>query len=384
MAVLQVLFWLSVGCVLYTYIGYPLFVWIAARVFGRAVRRGSFDGSVSIVLCAFNEQQRIAARRDELIELLKSTNCKGELIIVSDGSTDGTAAAARNGAGSEVKVVELSVNEGKASALSRARSLATGDVLVFADARQRWEKDAIARLLENFNDPTVGGVSGELLLDSSSDATAAVGLYWRFEKWLRRQESRLHSTVGVTGAISAVRSSLFSSVPMGIVLDDVYWPLVVAMQGFRVVHDERARAHDRLPERTRDELGRKVRTLSGNFQLLARLPSAILPVQTPIWFQFLSHKLMRLIVPWALLLSFVCSVWLTAPLYRIAFALQLVFYALALSGAFKWGRARIRLASAASSFVVLNAAAWIAFWVWLSGKSSRSWRKVSYQLGAAR
>src|SRR5690242_19817410 len=102
MAVLQVLFWLSVGCVLYTYIGYPLFVLIAARVFGRAVRRGSFDGSVSIVLCAFNEQQRIAARRDELIELLKSTNCKGELIIVSDGSTDGTAAAARNGAGSEV------------------------------------------------------------------------------------------------------------------------------------------------------------------------------------------------------------------------------------------------------------------------------------------
>ena len=109
----------------------------------------------------------------------------------------------------------------------------------------------------------------------------------------------MHVIVGVTGAISAVRRELFRPIPSGTLLDDVYWPLLVAMQGYRVIHEPRARAYDRLPERPLDEFQRKLRTLTGNFQLVARLPQALLPWRNPIWFQFLSHKLLRLLMPWA-------------------------------------------------------------------------------------
>jgi cellulose synthase/poly-beta-1,6-N-acetylglucosamine synthase-like glycosyltransferase len=145
-----------------------------------------------------------------------------------------------------VRVVKLPENVGKAAALSAGVAEARNDVVVVADARQTWAPDALARLLENFDDPEVGAVSGELHVESSPGVMAGVGLYWRFEKWMRRREGLVHSTVGVTGAIAAVRRGLFRPIPAGTILDDVYWPLVVAMQGYRVVFDGRARAFDRL------------------------------------------------------------------------------------------------------------------------------------------
>ena len=161
---------------------------------------------------------------------------------------------------------------------------------------------------------------------------AGVGLYWRYETWLRWQESLVFSAVGVTGAISAVRRHLFRPIPPGTILDDVYWPLRVTMQGFRVVHDRRARAFDRFPDRVEDEFRRKVRTLSGNYQLLRRFPDVVRPGRNPVWFQFLSHKVMRLAVPWALLVLLASSLMLEAPLYRAALGVQLAFYLLGLAG----------------------------------------------------
>src|SRR5207237_4710179 len=157
------------------------------------------------------------------------------------------------------------------------------------------------RLLENFADPSVGAVSGDLHLETSPGVLAGVGLYWRFEKWLRCRESLVDSQVGVTGAIAAVRRELFRPVPAGTLLDDVYWPMQVAMQGYRVVHDARARAFDRLPDSPRDEFRRKVRTLAGNFQLAALLPASLSPWRNPVWVQWVSRKLLRLVAPWALL-----------------------------------------------------------------------------------
>jgi cellulose synthase/poly-beta-1,6-N-acetylglucosamine synthase-like glycosyltransferase len=203
-------------------------------------------------------------------------------------------------------------------------------------------------------------------------------LYWRYEKWLRKQESCFHSTVGVTGAICAVRRKLFRPIPQGIILDDVYWPLQVAMQGYRVVHDERACAYDRLPETAGDEFRRKVRTLSGNFQLVGRLPSALLPWKNPVWLQFISHKLFRLVVPWALLAMLGLTLALPGRLYEATFWAQISFYAFGLAGIGFPALARVKPVSAATSFLVLNSAAWFAFWIWLFGKTANSWTKILY------
>jgi glycosyltransferase involved in cell wall biosynthesis len=334
---------------------------------------------VSFVLAAHNEAHRIAARRDELSALLRAGGLEGEVLIVSDGSTDGTAAAARKGADARVRVIELIENVGKATALGRAVEVATGDVIVFADARQRWAPNALPLLLENFADPTVGGASGDLCLESAPGVTAGVGLYWRYEKEIRKLETRLHSTVGATGAISAVRRDLFPAIPPRTLLDDVYWPMRVVMQGFRVVHDGRAKAFDRLPDRPRDEFHRKVRTLSGNFQLVARLPGLLLPWRNPLWVQFASHKLLRLAAPWLLLAMLTASAVLAGRVYRAALVAQVVGYAIALAGMDPRVASRSRIASAAASFVVLNAAAWLALWVWASGGAEASWKKVVYR-----
>jgi cellulose synthase/poly-beta-1,6-N-acetylglucosamine synthase-like glycosyltransferase len=265
-------------------------------------------------------------------------------------------------------------------ALNAGAAASNADVLLFADARQRWAPDAAERLLENFSDPRVGAVSGDLELEVGGNGTLrGFALYWRFEKWLRRQESLLYSSVGVTGAISGVRLSLFPVLPEGTVLDDVYWPMVVVAKGFRVVHDERAVAFDSSPPRVIGEFRRKVRTLAGNYQLIRLLPGLLLPWRNPLWLQFASHKVSRLAAPWMMLsLLSVTGLLVDIPYERAAFVTQVLGYLYAcLALEPRWGR-RLPLGEAAASFVVVNVAAFTAFWVWLLGGTAGVWRKVSY------
>lgn len=378
MHALLAVFWLGCVLIVYTYLLYPLLVHLLARRARRQTESASAAGtpSFSLVIAVHDEAARIVARLEELAGLVRSCG-GGEIIVVTDGCHDATAELARGLNDPLLRVVELAENCGKSQALTRGCALARGDVLVFADARQRWAQDALPMLLSNFSQPQLGAVSGELVLETASGALAGVGLYWRYEKWLRRAESRLHSTVGVSGSIAAVRRELFQPIPRGILLDDVYWPLRVIMQGYRVMHDERARAFDCLPERARDEFRRKVRTLSGNYQLVAALPALLSPWRNPIWAQFVSHKLLRLLVPWLLIGVLLSSALLKGWPYQVAFWAQLMLYGAALLGL--TGVSRSRLAQTAASFVALNAAAWLAFWVWVSGGSAAAWRKVQYQ-----
>jgi cellulose synthase/poly-beta-1,6-N-acetylglucosamine synthase-like glycosyltransferase len=382
MLVPEIAFWSCAALVLYAYVGYPALMGVLARLIARPVRRG-MDGprTVSFVVCAHNEEAGIERRLRELSGILQATGIEGEIVVVSDGSTDQTAALARALAPhspAPIHVLELPLQAGKSEALSRGVAAARHPLVVFADVRQVWAPEALELLLESFADPAVGAVSGDLVVVSDPGAMAGVGLYWRMEKWLRRQESEVSSQVGVTGAISAVRRELFRPIPHGTILDDVHWPLVVAMQGYRVVHDSRSLAYDRLPGRARDELRRKVRTLAGNFQLAARLPRALLPWRNPVWVQLVSHKLLRLAVPWALLGLLGCSLALCEhPAYRAALLVQGAGYALGLLALLS-GRGG-RLSSVAASLLVLNAAAWLAFWVWVSGRATRSWHKTTYR-----
>ncbi len=380
MSFAETCFWLCAAGVLYTYIVYPLCLALWAKL-GRAplVPRDPTPPSVSIIVAAYNETATIGRRVEELAGLIAEAGLDGEVIVVSDGSTDGTARAARAAARGSVLVLELPANVGKAAAMTRGGAAARYDLLVFADARQSWAPDALRRLLENFADPSVGAASGDLVVEAQPGVMGGVGFYWHFEKWLRKQEGRVHSSVGVTGAISAVRRELFPPVPPGTLIDDVYWPLVVVMRGFRVIHDARAVAYDRLPERARDEFRRKVRTLSGNFQLLTLLPSAFCPWRNPIWLQLVSHKMMRLLVPWLLAALLAASLLADGPFYRLAFWAQAAFYLAGVGGLWKRVGKRFRPAGIVASFLVLNTAAAIALGVWASGRAARAWSKVTYR-----
>ncbi|MBX3434495.1 MAG: glycosyltransferase family 2 protein [Pirellulales bacterium] len=371
------IFWASVAVLAYAYVAYPLAIGAAAR--RRPLWRQSAaeaPRSASILIAARDEEANIGPRLEELTQVLVQTGGTGEILVGSDGSTDRTAEVAEQFAPRGVRVVTWSSGRGKAAMLSALAREARGEILVMADARQRWAPDALVRLLENFADPAVGAVSGELRLESQGGVLAGVGLYWRFETWLRKQESRLHSQVGVTGAIAAVRRELFRPVPEGVILDDVYWPLQVVLQGRRVVHDERATAFDRLPDSAAGEMRRKIRTLAGNFQLIAVAPELLLPWRNPAWSVLVSHKLLRLAAPWAMLGALATSALLGGPWYGAAFGLQAALLVVAVVGLTPWG-ARNRVCAAAGSFLMLHAAAWAAFWVWATGRSGRLWRPVS-------
>jgi cellulose synthase/poly-beta-1,6-N-acetylglucosamine synthase-like glycosyltransferase len=331
------IFYLAALVILYVYVGYPAILAVWVKLAPRRVRSAAITPSVSIMVAARNEGATLEARIANLLSLDYPRELV-QVVVASDGSTDSTDAVLDRYA-DRVDVVRVPAG-GKARALNAAVALARHDILVFADARQSFAPDALRALVAPFADPAIGCVSGELVLDCEVDGQSSamgdgVGFYWKYEKWLRRHESTVASMLGVTGAIYALRRRLWRRLPPETILDDVLTPMRVALAGFRVVFEPRARAFDRVVGAARDEFRRKTRTLAGNFQLLAIEPRLLLPIANPLWFQFLSHKVGRLVVPYALCLLLLSSALLAgqSAIYTVAFAGQLVFYSLALYGA---------------------------------------------------
>ena len=240
-----------------------------------------------------------------------------EIVVVSDGSTDRTNEILSDFRDSSVRSILLPEHVGKAEALNRAVEMSSGDIVVFMDVRQRVAVDSVKRLVENFADARVGCVSGELMLSDGEESTQrGVGSYWKIEKAIRQWESASGSVVGATGAIYAVRRSLVPQLPAGLILDDVFIPMEVVRRGARVIFEPRALAWDHLPARPQQEFRRKVRTLFGNYQLLRFCPW-LLSARNPIRFEFISHKLCRLAVPFALIAAMVASGFLPGMIYRL-------------------------------------------------------------------
>jgi biofilm PGA synthesis N-glycosyltransferase PgaC len=355
------LFWFSVIVVLYVYFGYPLLIGAWARITRPARRRGFPAGqwpSISIILAVRNEAARLADRVQNLLD--QQYPGAREVIVVSDGSTDHPAASLAP-FGDRVRLIEMPAG-GKPLALNAGVEAARGDVLVFADARQQFAPNAVVELVANLADPAVGGATGELVLDCENDPTAAadssvgegVGLYWKYEKWIRRNESRVRSTLGATGAIYALRRALWRALPAATLLDDVLAPMRAVLAGHHIVCDERAVAFDVASKDAASEARRKTRTLAGNYQILALEPRLLLPIANPVWWQYVSHKVGRLVVPWILIALLGTSVSLApgGSVYLTALALQLTFYGLAAVGG--WLSVRERPARLALTFVMMN------------------------------
>jgi cellulose synthase/poly-beta-1,6-N-acetylglucosamine synthase-like glycosyltransferase len=365
---MRTLFWISAVIVVYVYVGYPLLLAAWARLVPRRSRKSTDVTSwppISIVLAAHNEGRRLRHRIRNLLDIAYPG--PREIVIVSDGSTDDTARVARS-FGELVRLIEVP-RGGKPAALNAGVAAATGEILVFADARQRFSSDALIHLVANFSDPRVGGVTGELVLDAerpagpfgahprsamgtSADITGAsdsqstvgdgIGLYWRYEKWLRRNESLVWSVLGATGAIYALRRQLWRPLPADTLLDDVLAPMRAVLAGSRIVFEERARAFDRVSADAAAESRRKVRTLAGNYQILRQEPRLLVPIVNPVWIQYVSHKVGRLLIPWALAGLFLASAGLMFEgwPYMVGFGAQFVFYALAGYGGWSERRAR--------------------------------------------
>ena len=372
------MFWAAAALVVYTYIGYAAWLWVRARLFPWPVRRGAHHPTASIVMVVRNEAKVLREKLNNLLNLDYPAHLY-DAVVVSDGSTDETETILREYGDPRLRIVLNQLPRGKACGLNDGIQMSHGELVMFTDARQKIEPGALRILAENFADTEVGCVSGELMLGDpqSGEAAEGMGLYWRVEKKVRELESASGSVVGATGALYAVRRELFTPVPEGTILDDVYVPMQVARQEKRVVFEPRARAWDAANLGAEREFGRKVRTLSGNYQLLQLAPW-ILGSSNPIRFEFVSHKLLRLVAPFALLVVFLTSAFLTSPVYRIALYLQVAFYGLSLLALLRLVRGPVaRGANAALTFVTLNTAAVVAFANFVAGRKS-VWSPESY------
>ncbi|MGA2204811.1 MAG: glycosyltransferase family 2 protein [Terriglobales bacterium] len=371
---IKYIFWFAAALVGYSYLGYPVWLWLRSWWSPRPVRRGSATPAVSAVMVVRNEEAVIARKLENLLTL-DYPQAKLDVVVVSDGSSDRTPAILAGYArDSRVRTLMKQVSQGKAAGLNDAIKLATGEVLLFTDARQQIEPGALRLLIENFADPDVGAASGELMLGdpTSGETGKGTGLYWRIEKKIRELESASGSVAGATGAIYCARRSLLdaSPLPEGAILDDVLLPMQIVRKGSRVIFDSRARAWD-LPDLGEGrEFSRKVRTLSGNYQILQLAPW-LLSSENAIRFEFVSHKLLRLVVPFALLALLIASMFLPQPLYRAALGVQLAFYALSLAAlaGVKLGPLS-RIADPARTFVILNCAAMVAFINFATGRKA--------------
>jgi cellulose synthase/poly-beta-1,6-N-acetylglucosamine synthase-like glycosyltransferase len=303
---------------------------------------------VTIVIAAHNEVARIGAKIRNCLGLEYPAD-KLHLVISLDGPTDGTERAVESFRDEpRLRVVHSDKQRGKAAALNAALPLADGEVVVFADARQRLDEGAIRYLVADLADPSVGVAGGELLLAADDGAGAeGVGLYWRYEKLLRRLESDIHSMLGASGALYAIRRELLSPIPEDTILDDMLIPLRAVLAGKRIVFEPRAQAFDKACHPAR-EYRRKVRTLAGNYQLLTQLPALLDPRRNPVFLQFVSHKLGRLVVPYFLVLLFASSAFLgltRGGIYALTFWAQASVYLLALAGSLAAARSDATLSA---------------------------------------
>jgi biofilm PGA synthesis N-glycosyltransferase PgaC len=355
-----VIFLLSAAGIAFVLIISPLLLhWLAPRAAHHPIHKEFQERTVTVLLPVHNGEPWLRAKLESILALAYPAHLI-DIIVIADGCTDGTEAIARSFASrASLEVVSLE-KCGKSQCLNAGLARAKGEILFFTDVRQLLDPECLRNLISCFADARVGVVSGELVIrQGKSLAEVHVGLYWHYEKWMRKNLSAIDSVPGATGAIYAMRRNLARQMPPFTLLDDVYLPVNAFFAGYRIILEESAKAYDD-PASLSTEFRRKVRTLGGIYQLLGEYP-ALLGFRNRMWIHFVSHKLGRLLLPFGLLTILLASFWLPPPFHLVALYAQALFYLLALADPLLSERARLkRVSSPIRTFVVLMAASFCA------------------------
>jgi cellulose synthase/poly-beta-1,6-N-acetylglucosamine synthase-like glycosyltransferase len=375
-----ILFWLSLSLIVYTYIGFPLLIVLRGLLWRKDYKKQEFSAlpSVSVVISAYNEAQTIAEKLDNLLSLDYPRELL-DIVIASDGSTDGTDAIVEKYRERGVNLLMLP-HQGKAFALNEAVASSRGDVLVFSDANSIYRTDAIRSLVRPFVDPEVGGVAGNQIYlkkvsgESSGDGERA---YWGFDRMLKEFQSRAGNTLAATGAIYAIRRSLFRPIPEG-VSDDLVTSTGVIAQGYRLVFAADAVAYEPVSATERVEFKRKVRVTVRSLRALMRIRSLLNPFVYGFYaFQLFSHKVLRYLVfvPLLTLVFISPFLWDSGLLYQLAITAEAGFYILALLGLMLNGTrsGRLKLFTIPFYFCMVNAAVLVAAIQVLRGHQIKHW-----------
>ncbi|NJD30021.1 MAG: glycosyltransferase [Chloroflexi bacterium] len=375
---IRALYWASVSALAYSYIVYPLVVLARGAIVRRPHLEAEVHPSVTVVVAAHNEAARIERKLRSVLAQDYPAN-RLEVIVASDGSDDGPPGVVAGLRRARVRVLDLP-RIGKGEALAAAVAAARGEVLVFSDANSILASDAIGRLVRPFADPAIGGVAGnQVYVEAGDEEATAVGerSYWDFDRALKVAQSRSGNVIGATGALYAIRRSLFRPIPEG-VNDDLFTSLAVVDAGYRLVFEPGAVAYERVAPTQSLEYRRRVRIMTRGLRCVAALPAVLDPRRTGFYaLQVLSQKvLMRtMAVPLAVLALASGPLYRRTAIYRLAAWGQLVSYALAAAGLVMGRRAvgRHPVLALPAYFCTLQMASLHATWNLLRGRSLDRW-----------
>ena len=381
---LQALVALSLAGVFYAYVIYPIFIWGASRLAASSVPSGGSRGealpTVAILVAANNEERWI----EERIANALAVDYPAELltvVIASDGSEDRTNELVRDWAEKDprVKLLAYEHRRGKATTLNDAMTQIDSEVVAFSDANTMYEPEALRKLVSWFPDEQVGVVCGRLVLHDPATGNNVDGLYWRYETFVKKCEAKLGGLLGANGAIYAIRRRYFTPIPSNTIIDDFMIPLLAKLQhSCQLVYEASAVAHEETPPSIGDEFKRRARIGAGGFQSLVTLWPLLSPRYGWTAVAFWNHKVLRWCVPVLLFVGFAGNLLLLhVPFFQLTFAIQVVFYAIAIAGMWTAGQSLpAKLARAASLFCSMNAALAVGLWNCLFVRQRGTWRRT--------
>jgi poly-beta-1,6-N-acetyl-D-glucosamine synthase len=392
---MEIIFWICLFIVFYTFIGYGILLYLFVKT--RQIIRGrrKIDNNttslptLTLIVAAYNEEECIEEKLQNTLSLIYPEE-KRHFIFITDGSTDKTPEIISRYP--EIQLMHVSERRGKVSAMHRAVEEADSEVLVFTDANTILNPGALINIARHYSDPTVGAVAGEkrVIINESSDATAGEGFYWKYESFLKKLDSELHSVMGAAGELFSIRRHLYKPVSRDAILDDFMISLQITSKKYRIAYEPEAYAAEQSSANTKEELKRKVRIAAGGIQSIVWLKELLNPFRHPLLtFQYVSHRVLRwTITPFCLIMAFVFNCFIVsqndALIYKVLLIGQIAFYLAAFIGwIFEQKEMKIKLFFIPFYFCFMNYAVIKGIMRYYSKKQSAAWekaaRKPSYQ-----
>ncbi|MEP7258414.1 MAG: glycosyltransferase family 2 protein [Flavitalea sp.] len=385
---MKIIFWSALLIISYTYIGYPLLLYIMVKLKELfrpkkdKPRAGSIPSpAISLVIAAYNEEEIIEEKIHNCLELNYPADLT-EIIFITDGSTDHTAGIIARYP--SIRLLHEPQRKGKLAAMNRASGEVKHPFIIFSDANSLLNKDCIANMIRHYSDERIGGVAGEKRISSSESAIAAgEGLYWKYESAIKSLDARFHTGVGAAGELFSIRTALYEKLPEDTIIEDFVQSLKLCIKGYRVAYEPEAIAEEKASLSVTDEMERKIRISAGAFQAMGMLRQLFNIVRYPlVSFQFLSHRILRwTLCPLALIVFFFSSLillFLTPDFfYRTIFSAQVIFYVSAAAGwYFALRNIRMPVLYAAFYFTFMNFCVFAGFSRYVRNTQSVIWHKA--------
>ena len=375
----EFIFWITIGIIFYTYFGYPLLTLFLSLFVNNPVKKRDIEPTVTFLITAYNEEKSIRQKLENTLSLDYPRD-KLEIMVASDGSTDDTDRIVQELSDRGVVLHRVEGRVGKTETQNQAVSAATGDVVIFSDATTTYKNDAIRKIVRNYNDPSIGAVSGRYEYLNPTGAPVGLGtiLFWKYENFIKSRQTRIRTITGCCGCIYSVRRSAYEPLPRDII-SDLVEPLKILEKGYRIAFEPEAVAHEVTEETVDEEFSMRVRVITRAMNGLAYVKSLLNPLKYPfVSFQLISHKVLRWLIPFFLAMIFVSnSLMLDRAFYRIVFVAQVGFYLSALIAWFldKYGK-KVQFLFLPLYFCVVNLASVQAIFNLIKGRKMAIWETV--------